>query len=118
MDYDFGVYVLNTGHVGGSKDAGAEGQSWKDVKIPHTSAIVKAIAEGTITWEKDPTFGYLVANDVPDFDDPELLKPRKLYERQGRADEYERAVEQLKSERREYMHKHEGLAPGVVEALG
>jgi phosphoenolpyruvate carboxykinase (ATP) len=114
MDYDFGVYVLNTGRVGGTDDVAGS----KKVKIPHSSAIVKAIAEGTIGWETDPVFGYLVATDVPDFDDPELLQPRRLYEAQGRGDEYERLVQSLKAERREYMRQHEGLEPGIVEALG
>jgi phosphoenolpyruvate carboxykinase (ATP) len=114
MDYDFGVYVLNTGRVGGTEDT--EGS--KKVKIPHSSAIVKAIAEDAISWEEDPDFGYLVAADVPDFDDPELLQPRRLYESQGRSEEYRQAVERLKAERREYMAQHEGLEDGVVESLG
>jgi phosphoenolpyruvate carboxykinase (ATP) len=114
MDYDFGVYVLNTGRVGGTEDV--EGS--KKVKIPHSSAVVKGIAEGTITWEEDADFGYLVASDVPDFDDPELLQPRRLYERQSRADEYRDVVENLKAERREYMASHAGLESGVVDALG
>ncbi len=114
MDYDFGVYVLNTGSVGGPD--GTEGS--KKVKIPHSSAIVKAIAEGTIKWEEDPDFGYLVATEVPDFDDPELLQPRRLYERQGRLEEYRQLVENLKNDRREYMRQHEGLEPGIIEALG
>jgi phosphoenolpyruvate carboxykinase (ATP) len=113
MDYDFGVYVLNTGRVGGTEDV--EGS--KKVKIPHSSAIVKAIAEDTITWEQDPSFGYLVATDVPDFDDLELLQPRRLYESQGRSEEYRKAVEQLKSERREYMQQHAGLDETVLHAL-
>src|ERR671935_3254102 len=50
------VYVLNTGSVGGK--AGAEGA--KKVRIAHSSAIVKGIAEGTIQWERDRDFGYLV----------------------------------------------------------
>src|SRR5947209_4228563 len=58
------VYVLNTGSVGGQ--AGAE--SAKKVRIPHSSAIVKGIAEGTIEWESDPDFGYLVASAVPGID--------------------------------------------------
>ena len=114
MDYDFGVYVLNTGRVGGGDDV--EGS--KKVKIPHSSAIVKAIAEDTIEWETDPEFGYLVATSVPDFDDPELLRPRRLYESQGRLDEYERLVNQLKDERRAYMRSHAGLDDAVVESLG
>jgi phosphoenolpyruvate carboxykinase (ATP) len=114
MDYDFGVYVLNTGRVGGTE--GTEGS--KKVKIPHSSAIVKAIAEDTITWETDPDFGYLVATDVPDFDDPELLQPRRLYESQGRSDEFRRLVEALKADRREYMKQHDGLRPEIIAALG
>ena len=58
------VYVMNTGRVGG-KDA-VEGS--KKVQIPHSSAIVEAIAEGTIEWEVDPDFGYLVAARVPGID--------------------------------------------------
>ncbi|MBA2529083.1 MAG: phosphoenolpyruvate carboxykinase (ATP) [Euzebyales bacterium] len=113
MDYDFGVYVLNTGRVGGGEDV--EGSV--KVKIPHSSAIVKAIAEDTITWDTDPDFGYLVATDVPDFDAPELLQPRRLYEAQRRTQEYERLVEQLKAQRVEYMAGHRGLDPQVVDAL-
>jgi len=113
MDYDFGVYVLSTGRVGGGENV--EGS--KKVKIPYSSAIVKGIAEGTITWTDDADFGYLVAEQVPDFDDDELLQPRRLYERLGRTEEYERAVATLKSERVDYMAKHEGLDPAVVDAL-
>ena len=114
MDYDFGVYVLNTGRVGGGDDV--EGS--KDVKIPHSSAIVKAIAEGTISWQEDPDFGYFVASEVPDFDDPELLQPRRLYERLGRGDEYTRLVEELKAARHDYLAGHGGLDPAVIAAVG
>jgi phosphoenolpyruvate carboxykinase (ATP) len=113
MDYEFGVYVMSTGRVGGGEDV--EGS--KKVKIPHSSAVVKAIAEGTIEWEEDPDFGYLVATSVPDFDDPELLQPRKLYEAQGRMDEYRQLVESLKADRRAYMATHAGLKDSILEAL-
>ena len=114
MDYEFGVYVMNTGRVGGTEDQ--EGS--KKVKIPHSSAVVKAIAEGTIEWEADPEFGYLVATSVPDFDDPELLQPRRLYEAQGRTGEYRQLVDALKADRREYMAQHAALRPEIVESLG
>ena len=65
------TYLLNTGRVGGKEDDDRS----KKVKIPHTSACVKGIAEQTIVFEEDPDFRYLVATDVPDFDDPELLQP-------------------------------------------
>ena len=73
------VYLLNTGRIGGDdKD-----ERSKKVRIQHSSAIVKAIAEGTIKWEKDPDFGYLVATEVPGIDDADYLQPKKMYERQG-----------------------------------
>src|ERR671926_507132 len=95
------VYVLNTGSVGGK--AGAEGA--KKVRIPHSSAIVKAIAEGTIDWERDPDFGYLVASSVPgiDAEDVDVLQPKRLYEAQGRLDEYGALVERFKAERTEFL---------------
>ena len=95
------VYVLNTGRVGG-KD-GVEGS--KKVRIPHSSAIVKAIAEGTIEWTLDPDFGYQVAASVPGIDqvDGDLLRPRELYERLGRVNEYEAAVSRLRAERTEFL---------------
>lgn len=113
MDYDFGVYVLSTGRIGGGEDV--EGS--KKVEIPHSSAIVKAIAEDTITWETDPDFGYFVASDVPGLDDPELLQPSRLYERLGRGEEYRERVATLKRERGEYLRGHEGLSEEVVRAV-
>ncbi len=107
MDYEFEVYVLSTGRIGGSKK----------VTIPHTSAIVKAIAERTIEWEPDPDFGYLTATAVPGIDDPELLQPRRLYQREHRTQEYRDTVETLKTDRLRYMKTHEGLHLEYLDAL-
>jgi len=109
------VYLLNTGRVGGRN----EDERSKKVRIRHSSAIVKGIAEGTIQWEEDPDFGYQVAARVEGIDgeDNEILQPRKLYERQGRMDEYARSVDRLKDERREYIAKWEGLNPEIAQAL-
>src|SRR5438093_12194133 len=85
------VYLMNTGRVGGRED---DDRSRK-VKIPHSSAIVKAIAEQSIKWTGDDDFGYEVADDVPGIDDPELLQPRRLYEPQSRVDEHGPFVERL-----------------------
>jgi phosphoenolpyruvate carboxykinase (ATP) len=107
------VYLLNTGRIGGGdKDEGS-----KKVKIQHSSAIVKAIAEGTIQWEKDPDFGYLVATAVPDMDDHDYLQPKKMYERQGRIDEYNQLVQKYNTDRREYLKKWKGLDPEIAEAI-
>ncbi|MEO8252565.1 MAG: phosphoenolpyruvate carboxykinase [Chloroflexota bacterium] len=110
---DFDVFLLNTGRVGG-----AEGDDRsKKVAIEHSGAIVKAIAEGTIRWERDPDFGYEVAASLPGIDDPELLQPRRLYERTGRSNEYRAMVERLRRERIEFLERYAGLAPEILAAI-
>ena len=107
------VYLMNTGRIGGDdKD-----QRSKKVRIQHSSAVVKAIAEGTIKWEKDPDFGYLVAKEVPGIDDHEYLQPRTMYERQGRGDEYRQLVQKYNNDRREYLRKWPGLSEKIVNAI-
>ncbi|HEX6844170.1 MAG TPA: phosphoenolpyruvate carboxykinase [Actinomycetota bacterium] len=108
------TYLLNTGRVGG-KDGDDRS---KKVKIPHTSACVSGIAEQSITWDEDPDFGYEVATEVPGFDDPELLRPARLYERQGRTDEYDRIVETLKHERVGHLQQFTQLSDDIVKAVG
>jgi len=109
------VYVMNTGRVGGPE---ADERS-KKVKIPHSSAIVKGIAEGTIAWERDPDFGYLTAAAVPGIDerDADLLQPRRLYEGQGRLAEYEQLVARFKAERAEFLSGFASLSDEIVAAV-
>jgi phosphoenolpyruvate carboxykinase (ATP) len=107
------VYLLNTGRVGGPEDD----ERSKKVRIKHSSAIVKGIAEGTIEWERDPDFGYLVAAAVPGIDDEEVLQPRKLYERTDRADDYRAQVERLKTERAEFLSTFPSLSDEIVAAV-
>jgi phosphoenolpyruvate carboxykinase (ATP) len=110
----FEVMLLNTGRVGGP----ASDPRSRKVSIHDSSAIVRAIAEGTVTWERDPDFGYEVASRVPGLDSPELLQPRRLYEQQGRLDEYRALVERLRRERRECLTRWTGLDPRIVAAAG
>ena len=105
------VYLLNTGRVGGPDD---DDRSVK-VGIQHSAAVQAGIVDGTIEWETDPDFGYEVATSVPDFDDPRLLRPRTLYEEQGRGDEYREMVERLIEERRRYFDDYPDLDPRVRE---
>jgi phosphoenolpyruvate carboxykinase (ATP) len=107
------VYLMNTGRVGGK----ADDERSKKLKIPHSSAIVKAIAEQTIKWDGDRDFGYEVASDVPGIDDPELLQPRRLYERQGRLDEYDAFVQRFKAERGDTLAKYADLADEIRSAV-
>ena len=104
---------MNTGAVGGPP----EDSRAKKVRIGHSSSVLEGIVSGTILWEPDPDFGYEVASSMPGLDDHELLRPRALYERQGRVDEYNAIVENLKVERRAYLRGFPGLASEVVESI-
>ncbi|HEU4450410.1 MAG TPA: phosphoenolpyruvate carboxykinase [Gaiellaceae bacterium] len=110
------VYLMNTGTVGGA----ASDERSRKVRIAHSSAIVKGIAEGTIEWQDDPDFGYRIARHVPGIEaaDEAVLRPRELYESQGRKDEYERQTERLRGERREFLSGFESLSAGIVDAVG
>jgi phosphoenolpyruvate carboxykinase (ATP) len=107
------VYLMNTGSVGGRE--GHDGA--KKVKIPHSSAVVKGIAEQRIKWTDDADFGYEVAEEVPGIDDPELLQPRRLYERQRRMSEYQAMIERLKRERAETLANYTDLTEDIVRAV-
>lgn len=109
----FEVFLLNTGRIGGP----AEDARSKKVGIPHSSAVVKGIAEGTIVWKRDPDFGYEIADGIPGLDDAEILEPRLLYARQGRLAEYEAAVRRFKTERSQEFTKYPGLNPGIAAAV-
>jgi phosphoenolpyruvate carboxykinase (ATP) len=110
---EMSVFVLNTGRVGGTDDATS-----KKVTIPYSSATVQAIVEHTIEWATDPDFGYQVAASLPGVDDMEVLQPRRLYQRQGRVDEYEAMVARLKRERKEFLASFPGLDPEIVNSIG
>jgi phosphoenolpyruvate carboxykinase (ATP) len=110
------VYLMNTGSVGGP----VADERARKVRIKHSSAIVKGIAEGTIEWQDDPDFGYQIARHVPGIEgeDEAVLRPRELYEAQGRADEYAAQVERLHRERREFLSGFESLTAEIVDAVG
>jgi phosphoenolpyruvate carboxykinase (ATP) len=109
----FEVFLLNTGRVGGPE---SDDRS-KKVGINDSSAVVEAIAEGTIEWRTDADFGYEVATSLPGISDEELLRPKELYERTGRADEYARLVDRFKAERKEFLAKFPKLDPEIIEAV-
>jgi hypothetical protein len=54
---------------------------------------------------------------VPGVEDVELLQPRILYERTGRADEYARVVATLKRERAEFLASYPGLRSEILAAV-
>jgi phosphoenolpyruvate carboxykinase (ATP) len=108
------TYLLNTGRVGGPDGD----ERSKKVRIPDTSACVEGIAEGSISWTEDDDFGYLVADNLPGIDDADLLRPRLLYERQGRMVEYVEVVDRLKQERVARLEEFPELTPEIIKAAG
>ena len=64
-------------------------------------------------------FGYDVAASVPGIDaaDGDILRPRELYERLGRIDEYTNWVERLKRERGEFLATFPELDDRVLNAV-
>ncbi len=108
------TYLLNTGRVGG-KDGDDRS---KKLRIPDTSACVKGIAEQSIVFDEDPDFGYQVATSVPELDDVQKLQPRRLYEAQGRGEEYRGIVERLKSERVTHLQQFTQLSEDIIKAVG
>ena len=114
-EHPLDVYLMNTGRVGGPEDDSRS----KKVKIKHSSAIVKAIAEGTIEWDLDPDFHYHVARHVPGIDDEDVdvLQPRRLYEATGRAEDYRALAERFKAERAEFLRKFPSLSDEIVAAV-
>jgi phosphoenolpyruvate carboxykinase (ATP) len=114
-DHPLEVYLMNTGRVGGPDGD----ERSKKVKIKHSSAIVKGVAEGTIEWEPDPDFGYLVAASVPGIDasDLDVLQPRRLYEATGRAEDYRALADRFKAERAEFLRGFPSLSEEIVAAV-
>ena len=104
--------LFRSGRVGGTDEAES-----KKVTIPYSSAIVQAIVSGTIEWVTDPDFGYEVASSLPGVDDIEILQPRRLYQRQGRLEEYDGMVARLKRERREYLASFAGLDDAITKSI-
>ncbi|MHB8509044.1 MAG: phosphoenolpyruvate carboxykinase [Candidatus Dormibacteria bacterium] len=109
----FQVFLMNTGRIGGT----AQEVRSKKVGILESSAIVKAIAEGTIKWQQDPDFGYEVATSVPGVEDAEILRPADLYRRTGREAEYRSLVARFKAERQEFLKGFPGLSAEIVAAV-
>ena len=115
-EHQLDVYLMNTGRVGGSE----EQEGSRKVEIKHSSAIVKAVAEGTIEWRADPDFGYQVAARVPGIgeEDAGVLRPRELYAALGREEEHQRFVDRLKGERGEFLRRFPALSEEIVDAVG
>ncbi|MCP4805102.1 MAG: phosphoenolpyruvate carboxykinase (ATP) [Proteobacteria bacterium] len=106
-----GLWLMNTGFVGGDGDSVKEGVGHK-VKIRHSSAMLEALLTDSIVWKKDPDFGYLIVDtDHPDNAalvakvPAEILEPRKLYAANGKLDVYDDWVATMRTGRAAFLKK-------------
>ena len=108
------VYLMNTGWIVDDQGPGS-----KKVKVAHSTACVRAVAEGGIEWVDDRDFGYAVAAHVPGIapQDEDLLRPRERFAALDRLDEYGAWVEKLNRERAEFLRQFPGLDDSIVEGL-
>ena len=109
------VFLMNTGWVGGVNGT----QYSTKVKIRHSSAAVKGIAENTISWTRDEDFGYDIATSVPGFEeaDKPLLNPKHYYASTGRSVEYTQLVQKFKTDRLEHLKKFPGLGSDIIASV-
>lgn len=116
------MWLMNTGYVGGAA-ADLKGGDALKIKIRHSSAMLEALIGGEIKWTKDPDFGY----DVVDVEAPEnkallervpqeILQPRRFFEDRGRMPEYNTWVGAMKTQRAEFLRKHD-VDESIVAAI-
>ena len=86
------VFLMNTGSVGGPVADERAGRCGSSTRLRSSR---DRRGHDRVGGRSD--FGYKVARHVPgiDAEDEAVLRPRELYEAQGRLDEYERQVERL-----------------------
>ena len=115
------LWMMNTGYVSGTAASVAEGKGLK-VKIRHSSAMLEAMLTEQVVWKVDPDFGY----EIVDVDHPangellkkvpvEILNPIRMYQAQGRTDEYTEWVAKMKAGRRAFLEKF-GVDQAIIDA--
>lgn len=101
---DMESYVINTGRVGG--------ENGEKITVQESVEIITQIAKGTITWQVDPDWNYLIPLHIPKID-LKLYNPLNYYS----LGEYQERVNLLKKERKDWLSKYSGLSREVVESL-
>jgi phosphoenolpyruvate carboxykinase (ATP) len=92
-------FLLNTGKIG----EGGNSQTEK-ITVHDSATILKEIAKGTVSWRKDPDWGYEIIDSCPGVD-VTRFHPEKHYP----AEEYKKLTEELRAERREWLNSFRGL---------
>jgi phosphoenolpyruvate carboxykinase (ATP) len=100
-DNDVETYVINTGYVGEDK---------ADICVEDSVNILVGAARDAIEWTHDETLGVDVPESVPGVDVDGLYPPEHF-------EDYERALAELRAERRAYLAQFETLAEEIKDAV-
>lgn len=104
---DMECYVMNTGSIGAKP-----GQEGIKISIKDSTNIMKHLAKGDITWEKDADWGYFVPKKIPEAD-MNRLDPKNYFSKE----EYHELIEKLREERRAWLGKYTGLKSEIIQAV-
>lgn len=100
-------FLLNTGKIG----EGGTGQTEK-ITVRDSASIIREIARESVVWKRDPDWGYDVIDSCPGIE-MDRLRPGAHYA----PEDYQRLTSELKTERREWLHKFEGLVPEIRDCI-
>lgn len=106
---DMQCYLLNTGRVGTSFVYGTEG---KKITVEVSTGLMREIARNSITWKKDPYWGYEVAVDAESVD-LSGFDPKSYFT----DEQFHLLNNRLMQERREWLYQFPGLKPEIIQAI-
>lgn len=98
---DIESYLLNTGHLGAKA---------KDIRVEDSACILRAIARGEISWERNETLGLEVPTSVPEVD-------IEAFELSRHVDDLERRIREQREDRKRYLRQFDGLAGEILDAV-
>ena len=98
-------FLVNTGYVG-------EGTRRRKITLEDTVTLLRAVAEGTMTWHRDPELQLEVPVHVPGLDVEDLM-PQRYYSR----DTFRERLARLRADRRAWLDRFPELHPDVRNAL-
>jgi len=100
-------FLLNTGKIGeeGTKKT-------EKITVRDSASIIREIARGTVEWKKDPDWEYEVIENCPGVD-ISRLEPKIHYS----SEDYQKLTQELKDERREWLHKFKGLKSEIRDCI-
>jgi len=96
---DVECFLMNTGHVGEV-----------DVGVCDSVTVLVNVARGTVDWEYDPAMNLELPASMPGLDVGAFYPPAHY-------EQFDRELEALRTERREYLERFETLREEIKEAV-